>query len=266
MKSKRLDWDDILCHFTSFESAIRIIASNTLLFGDFRNMNDIAEVKRDILSSYPDEFEKEVAKYKCISLTYSSDSKKAFEIDSQWGHYAQKGNGVCLMFDRKAIIREYKEQYASIPVPENLKINYTTEFTNAVFPNTNYDGKRSLNKEEIANIFYTKSKEWENENELRLLVRGITEKDFLKLGKALIAIVVCYPKEENPKNIADYMALRKVLPVDTPILHYTTRLGNKELQDEEGKKLWPIMGKDNNLDGAAIKEVACTNARAQDSK
>ena len=32
-----------LFHFTSFSSSIRIISSNCLIFGDFKNMNDISE-------------------------------------------------------------------------------------------------------------------------------------------------------------------------------------------------------------------------------
>ena len=37
-----------LFHFTSFSSSIRIISSNCLIFGDFKNMNDISESRREI--------------------------------------------------------------------------------------------------------------------------------------------------------------------------------------------------------------------------
>ena len=32
-----------LFHYTKFESALKILISGTLKFGDFKNMNDIAE-------------------------------------------------------------------------------------------------------------------------------------------------------------------------------------------------------------------------------
>ena len=37
-------------HYTTFSSAIKIIASNNLLFGDFKNMNDISESRREVFN------------------------------------------------------------------------------------------------------------------------------------------------------------------------------------------------------------------------
>ena len=39
-----------LFHYTSFLSALKILSSRTLLFGDFKSMNDIAESRRDVLN------------------------------------------------------------------------------------------------------------------------------------------------------------------------------------------------------------------------
>ena len=256
------NWETLLCHYTSFEAALRIIGSNSLRFGDFRNMNDVAEVKREELSMYPEEFEREVKQYKSISLTFSSDTKMAFDIAPLWGHYAHNGNGVCLMFDKESLMKQYNKQYPEMCLPSQLEIKYIEDFTNAVFPEADYDGNRPLNQKEIENIFYTKAKDWEYENEYRLLVRDDKcdgEDYFLNFGDALMGAIVCFPKVENLESNTDYKLLRKVLPKEKQILRYDTSLGNRELRDELGNLLWPILGKDWVVDEVAIEEQAKHN-------
>lgn len=88
-------------HFTKFESALRIITTKSLKFGRFENMNDIAEAKRDVYGMVsPDIILQELAKYQSISLTLDNPSRRGFKIDPLWGHYAQGGNGICLVFDK----------------------------------------------------------------------------------------------------------------------------------------------------------------------
>lgn len=256
MQNGEWNWNEILCHFTSFESALRIIGSKILLFGNFQNMNDIAEVKRESHSMYPEAFENELRMYKGISLTYSSDEQKAFEIDPLWGHYAQKGNGICLMFDKKELLNNYREQFPDVCIPENLKIRYSENFTNAAFTDNDYDGLRQLKQSEVVDIFYTKHKAWEYENELRLIARSDREKIFLELKDCLLGIIVCFPKEELADTFVDYKVLRKILPKEKPIFRYDTKFGNKGLYDENQKKIWP---KGYIVDGDTIKEHAKIN-------
>lgn len=44
-----ITFNNLLFHFTKFQSALKILTSNTLLFGTFDGMNDIAESCRGIL-------------------------------------------------------------------------------------------------------------------------------------------------------------------------------------------------------------------------
>lgn len=99
-------------HFTKFESALRIIASRSLKFGRFENMNDIAEVKRDVYGLIPtDTISNELSNYQSISLTLDNLSHRGFYIDPLWGHYAQGGNGVCFVFDKDKLFQKVIEQF-----------------------------------------------------------------------------------------------------------------------------------------------------------
>lgn len=91
------DKQNILFHYTRLESALKIITSNTLLFGNFETMNDISEVRREI---FDEKLEKEICLYKSISFTTDQNDPRGFAVDSLWGYYAEKGNGVCLAFDK----------------------------------------------------------------------------------------------------------------------------------------------------------------------
>ena len=101
-------------HFTKFESALRIIASKSLKFGRFENMNDIAEAKRDVYGMISaDIINAELSKYQSISLTLDDPSHRGFKIDPLWGHYAQGGNGVCLVFDKDKLLQKVNEQFGT---------------------------------------------------------------------------------------------------------------------------------------------------------
>ena len=52
---------NMLFHYTRFESALKIISTNQLLFGDFSKMNDISESSREVFNDLAEE---ELKKYK----------------------------------------------------------------------------------------------------------------------------------------------------------------------------------------------------------
>ena len=97
---------NLLFHYTKFESALKIITTKRLLFGDFSKMNDISESCREVFNELAEE---ELKKYQSLSFTIDKKGKRAFEIDSLWGYYAEKGNGVCLAFDKKKIFNLFAD-------------------------------------------------------------------------------------------------------------------------------------------------------------
>lgn len=231
-------------HFTKFESALRIIATQSLKFGRFENMNDIAEVKRDVYGMIPaDTISKELSNYQSISLTLDNLSHRGFYIDPLWGHYAQGGNGVCFVFDKDKLSQKVIEQFGE--KAKIAPINYLSNFSNAIF--TEGDSREAVEKyieDNIEDIFFTKFLDWEYEQELRILIKedSLDEK-VLYWDGALIAIILCLPKLFDYKESTEFKVLKSMLP-NTPILHYTTSLGNKELLDENGEKVCDIPGED----------------------
>ena len=59
------DIGHLVYHYTKFENAIKIISSRSLIFGEFGNMNDIAESRREIFGNIPiNKINIELSKYK----------------------------------------------------------------------------------------------------------------------------------------------------------------------------------------------------------
>ena len=106
-----------LYHFPSFDTALKIIESNHLRYGRLNNMNDIHENDKIVFvdaNNHPtdkfpsdvlDELYDEIYKYRQISLTADDNEgdKDGFDLHQMWGLYADKGEGVCLIFDKKEL-------------------------------------------------------------------------------------------------------------------------------------------------------------------
>lgn len=230
-----------LFHYTSFLSALKIILSEKLLFGDFKGMNDISESRREV---FDDVAIVELNRYKSISFTKDKREKRGFEIDSLWGYYSEKGKGVCLVFNKAKLIMQLRKK---AKFQRYGQIKYIKNFTNALFFEK---GEESIGKQierEYKNIFFTKSTDWRAENEYRFLIRSEQDnEDFLQYEDALIAVIICLPLTKSIIETCEYKMLKKC--VNVPILCYHTSLGNKKLIDVSGKVLWPLFGVDQSLD------------------
>ena len=229
-----------LFHYTSFLFALKILSSRTLLFGDFKSMNDIAESRRDVLN---DIAISELNKYKSISFTADKRLKRGFEIDSLWGHYAEKGNGICLVFNKLELISYFKtmkcfKRYGSI--------SYIRDYSNAIINISEADETVKSIEKKYRDIFFTKSMDWKNENEYRLLIRTEDNSQALNFHDSLMAIITCMPLVEDLERTPEYLILKEISNV--PILRYQTNLGNKTLQTPQGEYLWPLLGVDYQLD------------------
>lgn len=234
-------------HYTKFESALRIIASKTIRFGDFRNMNDIAEAYREVFGLASDSvINKVLEEYQAISFTRDNPIKRGFAIDSLWGHYAQKGNGVCLVFNKKKIQNILNNKLGGNA--KMYKIRYVSNYVGTLFIDGNKEHEvRQYIKDHIKNIFFTKSNDWSYEKEIRIIKTKKYDSNPFSLyyEDSLIAAILCLPKIENfneYKKTSEFLMLKAVLP-DSPILRYTTWLGKKELFDEQGKMLFEYKNK-----------------------
>lgn len=119
-----------LYHYTKFDTAIKILESHSLRFGRLHNMNDIHENDKlsyvdttgTLINSFPsdvlDAIDCEMAKYRQISLTADDDKqgKLGFDLHQMWGLYADKGQGVCLVFDKDTLCNNLDKDVQHINV------------------------------------------------------------------------------------------------------------------------------------------------------
>ena len=190
-----------LYHFTSFDTALKIIESNCLRYGKLNNMNDIHENDKIVLvdaNNHPtdkfpsdvlDELYDEIYKYRQISLTADDKEgdKDGFDLHQMWGLYADKGEGVCLIFDKK----ELEKGFGSATLHDRVSYDKTVDSYYISLSNT--ADKVSIEIREHANeIFFHKRREWEHEQEYRLLRRCpiATREEYLFLGHALKFVIL----------------------------------------------------------------------------
>ena len=190
-----------LYHFTSFDTALKIIESNHLRYGRLNNMNDIHENDKIVFvdaNNHPtdkfpsdvlDELYDEIYKYRQISLTADDNEgdKDGFDLHQMWGLYADKGEGVCLIFDKK----ELEKGFGSAALHDRVSYDKTVDSYYISLSNT--ADKVSIEIREHANeIFFHKRREWEHEQEYRLLRRCpiATREEYLFLGHALKFVIL----------------------------------------------------------------------------
>ena len=109
-----------LYHYTTLERAISILSSNKLIMGKLAGMNDINESYRP-LSSYIEDgdssntesqkkleaAESQLKRIRQTSLSMD-DETPGFAIPAMWGHYADKGEGICIVFDKELLLNKLK--------------------------------------------------------------------------------------------------------------------------------------------------------------
>ena len=255
-----------LYHFTKFDTALKIIESNRLMYSRLNNMNDIHEndkivfvdANRQPVEKYPSEvldaLHDEIYKYRQISLTADdkADDKEGFDLHQMWGLYADKGEGVCFVFDKD----ELEKNYDMVKIHKE-RVNYDkTQELKSYFISLSQEPENVPTevKSQISKIFYHKRKEWEHEQEYRLIKRcpNTVKEEYLLLGHAL-KFVILSSKLRNIdevryfKNIKDIKEkLKKVeekrkpgLVGAIPVLVYGNGLFDYSLVTEDGEEeLW----------------------------
>lgn len=163
-----------LYHFTSLDSFIKIWLSQKLLFSERINMNDFAEandmvVGNNILKMRI--YHHCITEYKQISLSnHYFENEEIFKSSLMWGHYANKCTGVCIEMDKEQLLKNNNEgiKYDNIEYLSNIPYN-TKDIDKEDIENID-DGRKILDKD-LHNTYFVKSKQWEFENEFRIISR-----------------------------------------------------------------------------------------------
>ena len=222
-----------LYHYTSWCAAIKIIASRTLKFGKLQHMNDVNEAHRWIfyepgvdLSS----IKEELNRYCQISLVNDNKPRSGYNIPAMWGHYAEKGNGVCLVFDKQKLVSYLGRNMWK------ANIRYSRNYTGDIdIPIGDIERYFKVHKNEI---FFKKTADWRYEQEFRVVARQ-SEKEELKLDfkDSLMAVIFYFaqdvPYDQCVFNSANVKALEKIEPA-LPILELGDLRGQVNLRDRAG--------------------------------
>ena len=235
-------------HYTTFQTAIKILESKSLRFGKLNNMNDFHENDKlcfvdsnkdpigpdsfDVLEALQDE----IYKYRQISFSVDSDNRKGFDLHQMWGLYAEKGDGVCFVFDYDELGKMHDTNiiYDKISYEEQIDsfvVSMSKEPNNV--PNEIQTNVRS--------IFFHKRKEWEHEQELRFLKRcPISQKEeYLTYGSSLKYIILSSKLQDLDKTLF-YQRIQKIKScTNIPILVFGNGLLEYSLYNfEDGKFIW----------------------------
>lgn len=227
-----------LYHYTSFESACKIISLDQLKFSELNKMNDINESYRPSycpINANNNTIENEISKYRQISLTMDG-AYMGFNIPAMWGHYAERGNGVCLVFDKLKLLKSIDKESNSDPVI------YTDEYnSDVIIIEDNISDFIKKHKEEL---FFRKTRDWSYEQEYRIIKRYDSKTETLKylpLKNSLMAIVMLYAKGVEKRysvfNSAEYRILNELIK-DKPIVELGRILDETNLTYNNGDEFW----------------------------
>ena len=242
-----------LYHFTSYDTAKLILESNQLRFGRLNNMNDIHENDKLMfadangvgIDEFPtdvlDVFYDEIYKYRQISL--SSDSEKGdqegFDLHQMWGLYAEKGEGVCLVFDKKELINTINSLHLHYG---RMSYKGTKELESFCISNSSRpDEIRDEVESRLADFYFHKRIEWEHEQEFRVIKRcpNPNREEYLWLSHSLQFIIMSskllnVDEVKYSKRIAEMQRKAK----DIPILIYGNGLLDYTLVSPDGEEIW----------------------------
>lgn len=233
---------DKLYHYTKFDTAIRIILSQSLKFGRLGDMNDVNEAYKRISYAYrstvkTEDVQKELKLYRQISLTMDSSTYQGFDISAMWGHYAEKGKGVCLVFDKQKLLKCLPTDMRS------RKVHYKRKFKGNVHIDSDNIAK-SL-KRRRKEFFFTKSSDWKYEQEFRIItkVKDCSDDLYLDFKDSLIAVIIQYadgcndyvPTNDKVFSSLNFKILSRVAERNLLILEYGDFFGELTLCDSEGE-------------------------------
>lgn len=231
-----------LYHYTSFESALKIIESQTLLFNPLKRMNDINELYRPLYfnQNYSkenwDKMKEMIYSHQQISLSRDIGVKKGFDIPAMWGHYSDKGRGVCLVFSKEKLLNTLSEEHIKGSV-RYLNIN---KFDPDIVASPTIERTKRFSKREYRDYFFKKTKDWSYEQEFRILLRSDScERVKLCFQDALIGVIAHRADDvkENEKywNSIYCSILKKYCD---NIYVYESWGKERHLQKEDGKCVW----------------------------
>lgn len=247
-----------LYHYTTFETATKILCSGKLRYSKLKNLNDINESYRPAyvafdVTTFPDnktfkDLENAIQRFGQISLSVDKeDNHPGFAISPMWAHYAKKGEGVCLVFDKAKLERQLRAKKQANDVDFG-KISYMQEYApDLISSGGNMTDCKSALFAGRQNAFFVKTEYWAYEQEYRVIrkLRG-TKDAFLNVKNAFLAVILCNAPDIKPRDhisgSVQYAAIQKMAG-NIPVCCYASFFGERNLS-WQGYTLWSSKGFD----------------------
>ena len=240
-----------LYHYTSFDNAMAIIGTGKLRFSQLCSLNDINEAYRPeyigidrtaSISDFDKSFSildkgvitKAIQKFQQISLSIDADDNCGFTISPMWGHYAQKGTGICLVFDKNKLIRNLNSDDYGI-------VQYRKEMDGSIIiPLDSTEDCTGYINSHKREIFFTKTSDWSYEQEFRIvnMIKRKTNR-YLDIKDAIIAVIINTNREDENILSAKCSLLNALLDSKVGICNYSSFLGTKSLSCL-GETIWAL--------------------------
>lgn len=227
--SKKVEY---LFHYTSMYHAFQIICSEILKFSNLPDSNDILESARPTYGL--ENLHDELNNYRQLSFTMS-DNRLGFAIPAMWGHYGDRGRGVCLIFDRNKILSNLpcNSHYSRI----TYSGDYCKDYDSSIVCNDKADAYILQNMKEI---FFTKTEDWSYEQEFRIVCKAdSTERHkYIPISSALKGIIIQKPQsissdDDSAFNTPEYRILNTISP-NIPVLWLEKFFNKVSLIDNNG--------------------------------
>ena len=230
--------EDHLYHYTSVEAAAAIVSSGELRFSKIDRLNDINEIRGpEVLLK--DERDKEELRdlllhFTQISLTADKNGHYGFDIPAMWGHYAQNGHGACLIINKRMVLSEVmnREMDADYVLYSNVQ-----DLNNIFYDKDKYGSPDVFIRACKEDLFYHKTKDWEYEQEFRLITIDDAPANF-SIKDAIEGIILYgYTRDEmiSSNGYKTLSGIKKGLD----IFRYKQEHGQWNLYDMDDNSLRP---------------------------
>lgn len=167
---------------------------------------------------------------------------KGFNIPAMWGHYAIRGNGVCLVLDYNKI----KEHVKATEYLYAKKV----EYSEPNFKDISYCKHYGVSFEEFIarskdDLFFHKTADWEYEQEYRIIAID-DEVKALYISEFIVAIILFNRSHDNFLNSVEYALFSKINE-QLGLYRYTSLCGAGKLYDSKENEVWPNLHYDFSL-------------------
>jgi len=238
-------------HYTSFDIFLKIWADKTLKFSSLSGLNDINEVSKFYFGKHnprgftdTEALSEEVKSYKQISLM--EETKNMYYsclLPVMWGHYGDKGRGICIRIDISKIKFSNKVFRG--------KVRYVKEIKPVTYDNSDIINFIIKHKKIL---FFTKTKDWSYEKEYRIVSK---DEEFLDISNAISEIIITslfgmtnnYKDNGGIRSTLFNQVLKPMLPDNVKILEFCPNgLNGISLVDEKNNQIYPHNININNID------------------